>query len=157
MSKMFTKEQLDVAKKHGLTFDNVYKRVRNLGWAVDRAITTPPSSVAPKDTMTIKGQFVSKKNLETAYNNGIAKKTVASRLRRGMSVEDAIKPLMIGNDEMEESEVKEVIGRLKYLKWTIPKGLVKRAAEINLNIENIKPLEVEMDDHEEEVLCTEAD
>lgn len=157
MSNMFTKEQLDIAKKHGLTRDNVYRRVKFLDWTIEKAITTPPKSLLPKETMTIQGKFVSKENLEIAYKNGIAKKTVVSRLRRGLSVEEAIKPLMIGNEEMHEKEVKEVIGRLKYLNWTIPKGLIKRAAELNLNIDSIKLLEVEMDDNEKEILCGEAD
>ncbi len=157
MSNMFTKEQLDVAKKHGLTRDSVYKRVRTLGWSVNKAITTPPKPVTAKDTMKIKGKFVSEKNIKIALDNGIGKRTLASRLRRGMSVEDAIRPLPFNRNEMEENEVKEIIGRLKYLNWTIPKGLVKRASELNLSIDNIKIVEVEIDANEEEVLCTEAD
>lgn len=159
MSKIFTKEQMEIAKSNGLTYPHIYGRVMRNGWPVEVAISTPKGEpIQKRQYMVVRGTVVTAEQIQTALENGIQKNTIKSRIQKGFTVEDAIThPIQgVSKHDITKDELIKIIGRLKYLKWTIPKGLKKRASELNLNIDSIKTLEVEMDDHEEEILCTEA-
>ena len=73
-----TPEDYEVAAKNGIKRDTVNERVRRWGWDVDRAITTIP-----------KRHNVPKELMEKAKAIGLEPNTVATRLYRGWTMEEA--------------------------------------------------------------------
>ncbi|MDP4158210.1 MAG: hypothetical protein Q8911_00400 [Bacillota bacterium] len=74
-----TPTEYTIAESNGIHHKLVDQRVRQYGWDKERAITQPPK-VENK---------TNKKWLKVAEKNGISYKTFLSRLKKGLSPEDA--------------------------------------------------------------------
>lgn len=117
------------AKRHGLSPALVRFRIKQRGWNVDRALTTPAApSTSPVDT-SIAGR---------ARAAGLNEKTVRKRIASGMSVEDAlatrVKPrpeTSIAGRAREAGVNPGLVRKRIAYGWTIDDalGLPKRAPE----------------------------
>lgn len=92
ISKLFTSEQLEQANKNGLSYQVLYTRVFNYEWDVEKAVTVPVKQKFgngyPKFTT---------EQIETAKQNGVSYTSLCNRIRRGWSIEKAIKEPSKGN------------------------------------------------------------
>lgn len=80
-----TNEDYEKAAKNGISKSNVYQRVNEYGWDLERAITAP---VRKKNGGIYAGMIV------FAEQNGISKPTFFKRVKEGMDIyEAATKPI----------------------------------------------------------------
>lgn len=81
---VFTREQIEQARKNGVSYITLYFRVMHYGWDIDKAINTPPQQ-----------RFGNKPKLpeeivKQAAKRGITRRDIWNRLNRGWSIEEAI-------------------------------------------------------------------
>lgn len=77
-----TDEQLKIASENDIPYERVHARIVELGWNVEKAITTPVNKYRKHDRM--------KEWISTAKENGISEKTFRTRLREGYSPKRAM-------------------------------------------------------------------
>lgn len=84
VNRWLTKEERMTAKKNGIPYQTLYKRVYKLHWDIERAIEAPPGS-SRKGYIRPKGHWV-----KLAIENGINERTFYSRIyNMGWSYERA--------------------------------------------------------------------
>lgn len=104
---------------------------------------------AGKGTWRIKGKLISKDQIKLAESFGVYGNTLRGRLQRGWSIDEAITtPVSNGRHrhDISKKELIKILGRLKYLNWTYPKGLLKLANELDVDVDKIPPIAVEEED-----------
>lgn len=104
---------------------------------------------AGNGSMRIKGQLITPDDIAFAESFGVCQKTLRSRLQRDMPLDEALTTPVKNNrhrHDISKKELIQILGRLKYLKWTYPKGLLNLANELNIDVDEIEPLAVGMED-----------
>ena len=98
-----TDEQLQIAKENDIPYERVHDRIAELGWNVEKAITTPVNKYRKHDRM--------KEWIPIAKKNGISEKTFRTRLREGYSPKRAMtEPLKKKRLVLTDSE-KEMLSK----------------------------------------------
>ena len=82
--KFISDEDYIVAEKNGINKNNVQNRVYRWGWSIKKAVSIPVVNRKRNKYP------VTKEQKEIAFNNGILRQTLYHRLKRGMSIEQAI-------------------------------------------------------------------
>lgn len=77
-------EDYKIAAANGVDRKNVSNRVYQLGWSVKKAIITPIKTYKKTN------YGITKEQREIAYKNGILRQTLDFRLKKGMSIQEAI-------------------------------------------------------------------
>ena len=149
-----SKEQKQTAENNGINMKTLSSRLCK-GWPVERAITELPQ--IRKGGMNYKGIIVTREQVDHAEIAGISRKTLMARLDRGWTVEEAIskpprkleKKVKQQNHTIDDKEVIEIIGRIKYLRkvdkefpMPYPKPLLERLENIGYQVKDIKAIEV---------------
>lgn len=78
-----TPEDYIIAEKNGLTRKDVYRRVFELNWSIERAITEPKMVMSPKIVYTEEERVLMAKN-------NISVKNVTQRIKEGWERERAV-------------------------------------------------------------------
>ena len=129
-----TSEHYTEALANGVSRATLYKRVVKMGWDVERAITTKvKKSLSDRNT---KQTIFSREQLRGADEKGISRATLYSRIKKGLSVEEALsKPIRQKTDHDWENE----IYAMYHLDDLIADGTVYEIAEAtNKNIRYVK-------------------
>lgn len=149
-----TKEQKQTAENNGINMKTLSSRLTK-GWPIERAITEMPQ--IRKGGMNYKGIHVTKAQVDESEVIGISRKTLMARLDMGWTVEDAIskpprkieKKIKQQNHTIDDKEVIEIIGRIKYLRkvdkefpMPYPKPLLERLEKIGYQLKDVQAIEV---------------
>ena len=78
-----TPKDYETAESNGLTKKDVYRRVYEENWSIERAISTPKMKMKPATKYT-------KEEKEIIFKNGLTTKIVSQRIHRGWDREKAI-------------------------------------------------------------------
>ena len=78
-----TPKDYEAANKIGLSKNDVYRRVYEENWSIERAISTPKMKMKPMTKYT-------EEEKETIKKNGLTTRIVSQRVCRGWSIEKAI-------------------------------------------------------------------
>lgn len=158
-SKHFTLEEIAIAEENGIDFDNMKQRKR-LGWTNEDIITRP---VARKGIGVKKGtkfkavesQFFTQEEQKQAFENGILYTHMINRLRQGGWTTEEIITTPIGGtrNRMQEKELREVVGRIKYMQNSdmdypppITVSMQKRLDEYGIDIGQVEEVYVDLSD-----------
>lgn len=79
MNKFITDEQYEIAARNGISRNNVYQRVHNYDYDVERAITEPLRKPSER--------WMRWKHIAMAH--GVSNEAFNSRIRQGLTEEDA--------------------------------------------------------------------
>lgn len=79
MKEHLTPEDYELARSHGVDYDNAYNRYYNLGWDKEKAITTTLHTVKPGRKRGIWYEYK-----ELAERNQVSYSTFHYRIREGM-------------------------------------------------------------------------
>lgn len=83
---------VDWAEATGIPYATLKSRVRSYGWTIARAVETPVN--APRVTSRMLTHNGMKLPMcEMARRYGLDPRTVAGRLRKGLSVEESLRPV----------------------------------------------------------------
>jgi hypothetical protein len=98
VERYLTKEEIKRAKENGISYDNLYNRVYNLGWELEKAVTTPLQ----------KGGGLWPKWKHIATEHDIKGTTFLNRIRfQGMTPEEAAtKPITPPSERAREANKK---------------------------------------------------
>ena len=85
MNIFISEEQYNIAKSNGISRTNVYNRVYNYGWSINKAITT---ELIPRSKRFAKRKY-SEELIKETEERGICYGTFLSRISNGWSIEMA--------------------------------------------------------------------
>lgn len=85
MNIFISEKQYSIAKVNGISRTNVYNRVYNYGWSVDKAITT---ALIPRSKRFNKRKY-SEELIKETEERGICYGTFLNRISHGWSIEMA--------------------------------------------------------------------
>jgi hypothetical protein len=129
---VFTREQIEQAKRNGVSYLTLYARVMNYGWDIDEAINTPPHDRFGNDVKSI----LPEEAVKIAEKNGLSRVDIWNRLNAGWTLEKAIhtpktrRKLHIPAHALEIARKngitrKQVSMRLRILGWTLEEAVTK--------------------------------
>ncbi|EZP77582.1 Nucleoside permease nupC [Parageobacillus genomosp. 1] len=129
---VFTREQIEQAKRNGVSYLTLYARVINYGWDIDEAIHTPPHDRFGNDVKSI----LPEEAVKIAEQNGLSRVDIWNRLNAGWTLEKAIhtpktrRKLHIPAYALEIAKKngitrKQVSMRLRILGWTLEEAITK--------------------------------
>jgi len=92
LDQLLTEKQMKKLIENGINKGTVYHRIVYSKWDIDKAISTPTDErfTRKRGRRIIHGNRLTDEQVEIAKDNGISITTLTYRLKKGMSVEEAI-------------------------------------------------------------------
>lgn len=114
--KRLTDEQIKTYKKNGLSYYNVYGRLKN-NWNVEEAITLRNGE--SRSNLKILGKELTNEQVDMLNESGLSYSVIHRRLKAGWSMDRAVseppQERTTNKDDMTVSEQMKILGRMKYL------------------------------------------